>query len=855
MAALIEAALSQIYDPWRAMAGYDFSPGRPTTHFCRVASSNSTYTKPTPKSLPQDWPVFCELVPELKEYSFPSLTPKEQTRLLVEQFDNRHTVNDPEVEVAFAHAIDALFVPFVGTVEPPVWTRNKHCLPQPSDVLDLYASLSKTAGPGFPYHLQFTLKHTMFLEEFPFIYSAVCNRLLAYQHLDVESYSTVELVEMFVHDPVTVKIKNEMGKWGSKSPRLIYCVTIVDFLIEALLFGPAVEPVKDSVGEYHSMIGVGFTEEHATMISGILARNGTTLSTDVPKFDTSMAMYENTTARRAYITVYRNPDPRFVRTMCAQIHCAIRPMYYISNGLLLVPTDPGGQISGGFLTSMGNTPVRSARSVLAQLLAQIPDLFDLSRKKALACLVDNFMELYVKAFGEGHPLTRSAGDDNFEKHHPQLILAYEIIGYKIKDAEVSEDTLSFCSHSWGPGVLPVSNRIVKGFGNLVSGAVTTSDQMFAFQTEYGNHPRYEDLLTIALCVRQRANSQSLDAVLPDTDVFEYRAQLKSPLPRSQSCPMLDAEPKMLPLPVSPTPPPLAPNSLPSSADQGLPPELFLLNRAFRRFVGWLTLSASPPAEQNGLTSLARRRWLIKVAALLVSALTLPATVVFFSPQDTQAATKQTLPSLRPAYVRTRLLSLPTPGRSPVSILTASTHGVSRSETEPLLSTPLVLFESEPSTSSTRPLWRQLAERVSPLLAPRTSPLRTSRKQLSGRGLSQTTPTSTFWITPELSPDGPSPPKPCPLGPQSRCTLTEGQQVHPSKSSTSSIGRYNFKTAKPCSYSPRPRRLRTLIRSRLSTRLSTQWAPCSIATKRRSRMASSDTSSITLIKASLATGGG
>jgi hypothetical protein len=506
MAALLDAAMSKCFEMFYGPANVDWDPGPPLQHFYTTFKCAPSFVKEGPREMPDDWDIFCSMIPELSAYKFPNLGPKAQFSGLVDQFNNRHVVTGDKVDPVFDRAIDALNFPFHGTVDPPEWTTRPICLPDPLEVFSLYSELSKTAGPGFPYQQRYSLKHELFTDQFPFVYEAVCLRLLCYQYLDMSDVLHSDLVKKYYCDPCTVKVKNELGKWDTKQPRLIYCVTLVDFVIEMLLFKDAVKPVKDSVGEFHSMIGIGFTEAHAKMVQRILAQFGQSLGTDVPKFDFSVSLSENRSSRLGYLKVYKDPDPRFVRMIQNQTIVATSPTFYISSGFLLLSVVLGFVVSGTFLTSMGNTPIRSARSVLAQMLCQCDNFPPADPWRVLN---DQFDVLYERAFPGLYPTTRSAGDDNFEKDHPNLIRAYALLGYRIKDPEICTDTLNFCSHTWGPNGLPISNRILKGFAALVCGDVTTPEQLFAFQSEYGNHPSYPELQSLALYVRQGAIKEDL----------------------------------------------------------------------------------------------------------------------------------------------------------------------------------------------------------------------------------------------------------------------------------------------------------------------------------------------------------
>lgn len=524
-------ALSSKSNHYRDVAGYDFSPGRVREGFRPSGRAKGWFVKREPTEPADDWTAFCQLVDGLSSYSYPRAGPSEELRILSAQIAGATRVADERIIDLEYEAMQDLLAPYLGTVPAPVWSTNRHCLPNPRDVLDIYPTLSKTAGPGFPYLHEQSLKHVMFLQEFDFIYWLVCMRLLSLQHVDPQTMTAQERVERSFFDPCAVKIKSEIGKFEHKNARLIFAVSIVDFCIEQLLFGPVADATKREPGRYYSMVGTGFEESDAERISDLLADFGTTASTDTPKFDFTVAQGENTAGGITLIDCYDSPPKTFALMCLRHMQVWEDPAFVLSSGEVLFLYLLGITISGRFLTTILNTIYRAARAAVCQQIAQLFEKLNPSTPASSvspsllreACLEHKYVP-------GPYPKVRAGGDDCFEQFHRDLFSVYSAIGWPLRDEEVSTTTLSFFSHDWGPNRRPVSQRVVKGFANLIHGHAS-SDQLRGFVNEYGNHPRFNELLSLALSVRQGVNlleeNKSDQPFCADLPIHNVRAYSKT----------------------------------------------------------------------------------------------------------------------------------------------------------------------------------------------------------------------------------------------------------------------------------------------------------------------------------------
>lgn len=327
------------------------------------------------------------------------------------------------------------------------------------------------------------------------VLDAVLDRLELLSKSSVFGCTAEELVDGGFVDPVRLFVKQEphgVKKVNEGRYRLISSVSLVDQLVERLLFTLQNKTEIDMWRQIPSKPGIGLTDEDLfdmqDQISGKSVRDGGSLAeADISGWDWSVQSWEldSEAYMRVRLAGLPGPFPRedgqwthsdepFANIVYARYYCLGLSVYGLSDGKLFAQRQRGIQLSGSYTTSSSNSRMR----VLAAMLV--------GAKWAVAM-----------------------GDDCLEQYVPDAPVRYAELGHVVKDYQKAKaDEFSFCSHrferrEWNVSVFEPLNW-GKTFYRLLCqkpiSAVESAMLLKQFSSDMRHSPYLEDMLIVLVRV-------------------------------------------------------------------------------------------------------------------------------------------------------------------------------------------------------------------------------------------------------------------------------------------------------------------------------------------------------------------
>lgn len=301
--------------------------------------------------------------------------------------------------------------------------------------------LNADASPGFPYVACLlpaggkVAKNSDIMSNLALrakVVDAVIERVELLSNRQVYGKTAVELVEGGYVDPVRIFVKQEphnIEKIKAGRFRLISSVSIVDQLVERLLFSLQNKTEIEVWEDIPSKPGIGLTDESLHSVQAqarkMLERGGEIAEADISGWDWSVQSWE--LLGEAYMRVKlaglssnlpHNGEPPitygepFSEIVFARYHCLGLSVFGLSDGELYAQKLPGIQLSGSYTTSSSNSRMR----VLAARLI-------------------------------GARWAMAMGDDCLEQMVPGAAGRYAALGHVVKDYQkASLNSFTFCSH-------------------------------------------------------------------------------------------------------------------------------------------------------------------------------------------------------------------------------------------------------------------------------------------------------------------------------------------------------------------------------------------------------------------------
>lgn len=200
--------------------------------------------------------------------------------------------------------------------------------------------------------------------------------------------------------------------------RIVTCLSLVDQLVERVLYSDFVNVVKEDFPNSGVVIGIGFTDTQSRMFAEVAARDGL-YSTDISGMDRSLdASYPRACIERRCDDL--GPGfSAYKRAMRRENECTLDPVFAVldySCARLYVGERPKGMLSGRFVTTYFNSDMRCDMAFLA-----------------------------------GAQSVKACGDDCLEFHDDgaNLVDTYSSLGFKLRDPlRLDDKQIEFCSHSY-----------------------------------------------------------------------------------------------------------------------------------------------------------------------------------------------------------------------------------------------------------------------------------------------------------------------------------------------------------------------------------------------------------------------
>lgn len=376
----------------------------------------------------------------LRGYAYPSRSADACKLSLIKSTANFKVIPEPEgLRVAAEKAADR-----GAKASIPEWFQRFR-IPKYYDVACAIFQLNEDANAGYPYCLDGMKKQPFARMNKDDVVAHVQLRIAALMLTplsEIEAMTAVQLVQAGLVDPTAVIEKNEptkVEKLREGRARNVICGSVIDELIDRLVFGDLNKAQIRHWGDVPSCIGLGFTEEkiaeiHLAMVYLFLEGSAQPLrSSDVKGFEFSIQRwgFRGDWIRRCRALGVPEDHP-FAQLMWKRMICIMRSVYVFTDGTMYAQIVDGWQKSGEINTSSTNTAVRE-----------------------------------IDAYLVGAEAARAAGDDCIETEVENAVEKYAAIGVTIKTYDLaSPDRFEFCSHLFRRDGPPIPLNAPKSFFKL-----------------------------------------------------------------------------------------------------------------------------------------------------------------------------------------------------------------------------------------------------------------------------------------------------------------------------------------------------------------------------------------------------
>lgn len=364
--------------------------------------------------------------PELKEYGWPDRGSKAEMHSLLLQASRFKRTEAPE---GLEEACARLAARYPRSKPKPCLRSSNwvKCEIAEAAATECKSNVNHKASPGVPLSTFGTTNGAVINSHEQFICFAVAERLIELSKTDLStsSLTPAELVRRGYCDPVRLFVKQEPHtnkKLSEKRYRLISSVSLVDQLVERLLFGPQNQLEIQRWRNIPSKPGMGLSlHEQAQSIWSELQTNHDiwpAAEADISGFDWSVQDWElwADVQMRCKLGGFENPVLK--RAAVSRFYCFMNSVFQLSDGTLIEQGLPGLMKSGSYCTSSTNSRIRC---LMAELI--------------------------------GAPWCIAMGDDSVEGYTADAAEKYAQLGHTCKDYIPCETTsegylkkVNFCSH-------------------------------------------------------------------------------------------------------------------------------------------------------------------------------------------------------------------------------------------------------------------------------------------------------------------------------------------------------------------------------------------------------------------------
>ncbi len=367
----------------------------------------------------------------------------------------------------------------------PAWIKRG--LLYREELEQVMAEVKPDSTPGVPWHNLGPTKGDVIRTHSSVIIDVAVSRitrLMALGHMltsgEVSYADPIALVKELYCDPVRVFIKQEphkiskakLGAW-----RPICSVSLVDELIDRLIFGPQNKLEIDNWATCPSCPGIGFTPlQTKQLLDKISSFSADMAEADISGWDWSVKDWQfELEARARCLLAGALHDSLFAQLVQARFWCIRYSLYCLSDGTLLHQVHPGVMKSGLYITSSSNSRMRVVLGWIAG----------------------------------AHSIV-AMGDDSLESFHPNAEANYKAMGFTLKFYKRVTDSFEFCSHRYYPDGTYFPTNSDKGLFNLLASPYTR-ERFHSYLYENHSNPELPRLLEVIKLV----------AYLPEEDARVY----------------------------------------------------------------------------------------------------------------------------------------------------------------------------------------------------------------------------------------------------------------------------------------------------------------------------------------------
>lgn len=386
----------------------------------------------------------------------------------------------------------------------------------PKVVRSLFHTLKRDSSPGVPLMYEFS-KNQNWLEADP---ERIVAEVVARAKARVSfirggasmKASTPEEVLVHVNggliDPARVFVKNEPYEFQRKEPRIVCSVSVIDSLLERLIYGADLEHSLSFWMIGYQSIGitlgqVGNIEAFRTAcVNRMVSRQRTMMSSDISGFEFSL--YAEILEAGCEVICYRlfhkqlkdlNVEDDFECLALADFQSLLGcSSYMFSDGTVVASIEPRVD-SGMFKTAIIDSICRSLLASFAQHIIKYP-------------LVDLDKLVYTQ--------NSANGDDNVEsvdvKHADanMQIDAYRRLGFGLKEVFFDRQEIQYCSQLIKPGT-HYPEAVDKTTLSLLSNKAICENLFDQYATVNSRYPEWVSVRDYVISVIDRVSSSVVSA--------------------------------------------------------------------------------------------------------------------------------------------------------------------------------------------------------------------------------------------------------------------------------------------------------------------------------------------------------
>lgn len=361
-------------------------------------------------------------------------------------------------------AIDQIANEFPKTQAPTVEVGSA----QFEDLLSrALGDVVQTASPGTPLNVLGVSNGEVLQSHVFLVKEAVRARvklLSSTTPMELRKLDAVELVQRGFCDPIRLFVKQEphsIEKVRLRRFRLISSVSLIDQLVERVLFGEQNRTEIDSWWKIPSKPGMGISQdEQLSKLWSIVQKQFPVVSTDMSGWDWSVQGWEYDALGEIQLRLTSTTVGPYAFAVTNRVRCLSLAVFSLSSGLLIEQIVPGVMKSGSYITSSGNSKIRSLAARLV-----------------------------------GSKWNIAMGDDCVELPVDDHIARYAVLGHVVKDYRLHSDRFQFCSHEFlSPNVARPLNWH-RMFYRLLSNTMLDGPERWSVVMQFEHEMRHSPYLS------------------------------------------------------------------------------------------------------------------------------------------------------------------------------------------------------------------------------------------------------------------------------------------------------------------------------------------------------------------------